>query len=358
MFKSFAIIALLFQAAVTTAEDRTTIGVQTALSGGASTYGLDIRDGLLFANEDLGGGRYNFIFEDDRCDPKTAISAARKLVDVDKVKYVLGVACSGALLAAAPIYESAKVLTISPSASAAQVSNAGKYIYRTWLSDKMAASKLYGFIVNRHKKLGIVTEETEYAQGFLDGFSANSSGSHLEIENEFFQTAETDFRSLLLRLKNKTIDGLFLNTQTELTFLAALKQVRELKISLPIYSAYWGAAAEFLKTSGALANGVLVVDAPLADDLVNNEGKELLARFKKKYGNPRYGDILVLTSYEAFRAMKMAIECGSDSLKYLDSATFKGSFGDWSFDQNGDLAGFSFVLKVIRDSRAERLQEK
>ena len=48
------------------AQERVKIGVSTALSGDAATYGLDIKDALLFANEKLTDNSYELVFEDDR----------------------------------------------------------------------------------------------------------------------------------------------------------------------------------------------------------------------------------------------------------------------------------------------------
>lgn len=67
------------------------IGVQTSLTDDAATFGADIRNALELARDQLApGGRYEFIYEDERCDPAAGVKAAQKLSSIDKVKYVLG----------------------------------------------------------------------------------------------------------------------------------------------------------------------------------------------------------------------------------------------------------------------------
>lgn len=83
-------------------EEKIKFGVSTALTGEAASYGIDLKNALVFANDRLGQGRYEFVFEDDKCNGKDAVVAARRLIDVHKVKYVIGFACSSTILSTAP----------------------------------------------------------------------------------------------------------------------------------------------------------------------------------------------------------------------------------------------------------------
>ena len=73
------------------------IGVILPLSGNVSAYGEDVRDALLFANENLAGGKFEFIFEDDHCNGKEAVTAAAKLISQDKIKYGI-VVCTESMI--------------------------------------------------------------------------------------------------------------------------------------------------------------------------------------------------------------------------------------------------------------------
>jgi len=120
-----AAFMLLAVGACTVRADTIKLGVSSALSGDAATYGLDIKDALLFANQKYGDGRYEFVFEDDRCSGRDAVSVAHKLIDIDKVDAVLGFACSGAALAALPIYEKAHIPVMVTTASSPKIRDAG-----------------------------------------------------------------------------------------------------------------------------------------------------------------------------------------------------------------------------------------
>ncbi len=342
-------------AGVAFAADRFKIGVSTALTGNAATYGADIRSSLLFANEELAGGKYSFDFQDDACTGTAAVNVAHKLVDVEKIQYVIGFACSGALLSAANIYEKAKVIVISPSASAAAISQAGDYIFRTWMSDAAAGRKLFESMAPRYKIVGVISEETDYAQGFLKSFQDGNNDSRVKVVNENFLTNDVDYKASLLRLKGKGIEALFINSQTEATFLTVLKQVRNLKIDLPIYGVYWPGSEALRDVAGSLMEGVIFVDLPFSDDVLSVDGKAVLARFKAKYGKLNFGDMLFVFSFEAFRALHQAIHSGDDIRHYLYNTKFHGILGDWWFNKDGDIQGVDFAMKMIKGGKVTKL---
>ncbi|MDC0357829.1 ABC transporter substrate-binding protein [Oligoflexia bacterium] len=331
------------------------IGVSTALTGNASTYGIDIKNALLFANKKLTGGRYQLIIEDDRCSGQGAATIAHKLINVDRVKFVLGFACSSTVLASAPIYEKAEVIAISASAAAEAISQAGDFIFRTWPSDVVTVRLLHNYISSHHKVLGIVSEETEYAQGLLRSLQEKTRGSHLKLVSETFLTNDTGLRSVFEKMRQNKIDGMFLNSQSERTFLALLKQLRELGLTVPVYGVYWPGSPTFLNQAGKLADGIIYVDAPTVEEVLDPQGKALYEEFLREYGPPQYSGILFATAFESFRAMHSVIESGADPRKHLYTTKFQGLFGEYAFDKNGDIVGMPMMLKRIEGGKIKSL---
>lgn len=333
--------------------DRIKIGVSTALTGNAASYGIDLKNTIIFANEKLAADRYDLIIEDDRCSGRDAASVAQRFVNVLHLKYVAGFACSSTVLSTAKVYNNAGAVAMVMSASAADISKVG--VFRTAPSDRDAARALYAYLVSKHKNIGVLSEQTDFAQGFLRSLAENNNDNSLMFHNENYFTDALDFRSMLIKLKGKNIDGLFINSQTEVTFLAALKQVKEMKISLPLFGAYWPGSPAFLEKAGTMGEGVIFVDWPSVRDLVSDDGLILFREFESKFGRMNSVESLFVTGYEGFRALHQAILSGQDARAYLHSTKFHGLIGDWSFDKNGDIEGLSFVMKVVRGGKAERL---
>lgn len=337
------------------AQEKIKIGVSSALTGNASTYGIDLKNSIIFANEKLTNNSYQLEFEDDKCSGKDAVTVAHRLLNFQNIKYLAGFACSGAVLSTAKIYEKANTLTMVMVASASDIAKAGDFIFRTWPSDEKAAEKLYKYVSTKHKVFGILSEQTDYAQGFLNSFSRHNDSSKFLLVNENFNTETLDLRSILLKLKSKNIDGLFINSQSESTLLTGLKQAKEIGISAPLYSAYFGGSPSFLNNAKEMANGMIVVDPPSVTDVSNPEGLALYSDFKKQFGEMKSVELIFITAFEGIRAIHEAIKSGQEPRKYLYSAKFHGLFGDWWFDQNGEIQGLDFVLKIIKDGKVEKL---
>ena len=75
------------------------IGVMLALTGDAAAYGLPEQQAIKIAIDEINskgginGKKLVPIYEDGKCNPKDGNSAAQKLINVDKVKVIIGGSC-------------------------------------------------------------------------------------------------------------------------------------------------------------------------------------------------------------------------------------------------------------------------
>ena len=120
--------------------DTIKIGIVAPLSGPIADYGKSIVLALRIAAEDvdwkINDEKIEFIVEDGKCNPKEATSAFNKLINIDKVDFVVGGFCSSETLAASEISNLSKTIVISPSSSSPKIRSAGKYMFSVYnLSD-------------------------------------------------------------------------------------------------------------------------------------------------------------------------------------------------------------------------------
>ncbi len=322
------------------------IGVIGPLSGPVASWGNDARNALEFAREKFPNQNIEVLYEDDQCLGKNAVTAAHKLQSVDHVDVVF-VICTEALISVAPIFESGKTLVITPVASGPAVSELGDYIFRMWPSDQFAAEKLYGHIARKSKFVGMLTEERGYPQEFEKAFLKAAPSGPLKIDAQTFSTDTTDFRTLLLKVRRKGADSLFLNTGSDKSFAAIVKQLHELKWNLPVYGAYMPASAEFVKLAGPLAEGIEYVDAPTAATALNPGGMELYKEFEAKFGAPQSSPFVFASTVEAYRRAAALTSEKSGWRNELYSGKFDGIIGAYSFDKNGDIQGVRHVMMRI-----------
>ena len=112
------------------------------------------------------GRPLELIVEDSKCTAQDAITAYRKLTDVDGVKIILGTSCSGAMLGAAPLAEADGVILFSGLASNPDIANAGDYIFRTQISDvEVGIATGNALWTDGVRALATITETTDYAEG-------------------------------------------------------------------------------------------------------------------------------------------------------------------------------------------------
>jgi branched-chain amino acid transport system substrate-binding protein len=107
------------------------IGDASPLTGPISWVGAQYLAGTELAVADLNatggvlGEQVQLVSVDDACATEQAVAAARKLIS-DGVVFVVGHVCSGAAIAAAPLYEAASVTMMSASATNPRLTEEGR----------------------------------------------------------------------------------------------------------------------------------------------------------------------------------------------------------------------------------------
>src|SRR3989344_8762822 len=91
------------------------IGVVAPLTGPVADYGEEIRKGIISAN--IASSSIQFVFEDDKCDPKEAVSAFKKLTEFEKVQFIIGPACGSPQEAIVPLLKNKSILAVVPVAA-------------------------------------------------------------------------------------------------------------------------------------------------------------------------------------------------------------------------------------------------
>ncbi len=345
------ILILLALTTSAQSQEKIKIGVSVPLSGVAASYGTDIKNALVFANEKIANNAYELIIEDDQCLDKEAVTIAHKLVDIDQVKYVLGFGCSGTVLASAPIYEKAGVIVIASGTGAPLISNAGDYIFRTKPSLNIAGQKLAEDMRTKFKKVGVLTEETAYCQGLTDALIQSAESTSLKVINENFLPQTADFRSTLLRLKAKGSEAIFINPQGDPTYITIYKQLRSMNWNIPVYGTFQPSALSFLDAFGNKADGIVFADVPFNEDTLNENGLKIYREFTDRFGSAKSGEHFITFSYLAFNTLHEAILSKENIKDYLYKTKFTGIFDEYSFDKNGDILSdkITYGLKIIKN---------
>ena len=99
------------------------VAILAPLSGPVPTFGVSTRDGALLAIQEWNdkGGVLGMkivpVVEDSQCTPDPAVNAANKVIDQDKVHYIIGEVCSKASIPVSEIVNQKHVVQISPTST-------------------------------------------------------------------------------------------------------------------------------------------------------------------------------------------------------------------------------------------------
>ena len=350
-------------------EDVFRIGVMESLTGAGETYGTVANQAKQMAADEINaaggvnGRRLELVVEDSQCNAQSAITAYKKLTEVEDVKIILGTSCSGAMLGAAPLAEADGVILFSGLASSPDIAQAGDYIFRTQISDVQVGIATGNVLwADGIRTLATITETTDYAEGVrrtsVEQFEKRGG---TVVAAERYGSEVTDFRSQLTKLFAVNPDALHIAPQSEFAAGTIIKQARELGYEGPIYAETISVGTTALEVAGDAATGMKAITADLDPD--NEKGQEVLANFRERY------DYVTLPWHlgSAYDNVYIAAEClkqtndDQDADGFRDcmyAITWSGAIGDnYSFDSNGEVVGLSRVVVEVLPV-AERSAER
>lgn len=324
----------------------------------AGDTGADIANGFKLALADrdtIAGKKVEIIFEDDGCDPKKAASAANKLINIDRVKILVSGVCSGSTLAAAPIAEQNKVILFTPVSTSPKITDAGDYVFRTSASSIKTAQAASGLLDTfGYRKIAVLFEAADYTVGWKDAFIKEFTAvpGNSIVTTESVVSTDTDLKTQLLKIAQSKPDAVMFVLNSTVTLNSAIKQMRDLKIDLPVIgNEYMGVRP--------------IVENPLAEGMFaslysyDSDAPKLVAllkRYKDTYGNLPSTEIYPALAYDGFNVLMDAIEaCGGDDPECVKAALYKtagyqGISGLITIDKNGDTER-RFTLKEIKGGK-------
>jgi branched-chain amino acid transport system substrate-binding protein len=248
------------------------IGFASAMSGPAAITGEGVRWGATLAVEELNakggimGRKIEAYFADNKATPGEAVSAVRKLADVDRVDVIIGQTHSGACLGAMPVVKEIGVPMVIEACSHPKIremsgKGGNEWTFRVALDDEIMAYTFARYMA-RHgvKSSSILAMNNDFGRGAANAYEAAFKKSNITlVSTEFFDPGQPDYRPVITRIKRagpETILGVILASDGA----PFMRQYRELGLTQKIYSRGSLASAEFLhqvKDNPTIGDGVV-----------------------------------------------------------------------------------------------------
>lgn len=271
-----SIILSQFTVVAAVADSSVTIGVITDLSGVASYYGEQTRVGVTMAARQLEaqGKRVKVIIEDSSLDTKKGISAAQKLLFVDKVDAVYVDFTPIATAVSAVVERSGKLLFYSAAAESIVRNN--KHAFKSYQNYSQGCRAVAEqFKRQGIKQMGVLKAEAEYGELCSGGVKEVYPDS-IELSYQRGDVLTTQLLTLKRLGVEAVINGCFEGDLVN-TFHAAQK----LNYSLLVGSAEDTMTPELMRrfgsqTDGSLTFGLVRIPHSLAAEARKIPGGERL----------------------------------------------------------------------------------
>lgn len=338
-------------------------------SGPNESLGVDSRNGVEIALEDYGdimGFPVELQSEDSGCSAEGGQTVAQKLASDNTIVGIIGHSCSSSCTPAAPIYDAAGMVMISPSCTAPSLTGENHLpsFLRTAHNDITQGRVMAEYVFN---DLGLTSAATvhdgspyaeQLQQVFADVFT--ELGGEITAQ-EAINVGDTDMRPVLNSIAATSpellyypiliAEGGFLTIQAkETTGLEDIQLVVADSMLSSDFVVVAGDASEGIKLTGP--------DISFADETYS----KLLIRYKEKFGGSPPAAFHA-HAYDATGMLLSAIEAvakvDSDGTMFIGrqairdvlyaDASYHGITGDLVCNENGDCANQKIVVNEIKN---------
>jgi branched-chain amino acid transport system substrate-binding protein len=338
--------ALALVAGPAAAQDKVKIGFVSTFSGPTAVIGNDMRNSFELALDHLGrkiGGKaVEVIYEDDTQKPEVGLQKTQKLIQSDKVDFVVGYIWSNVLLASyKPVVESNTFL-IGANAGPHQLAgeNCSPYFFSTsWQNDQ--TPQAVGLYMNKKGVKSAYLIGPNYAAGkdMLAGVASTFKGKVIGQDLTKWPD-QLDFSAELSKARASGAEAIFAfyPGAAGVQFLNQYVQ-SGLKGTIPLYTAYTIDELT-LPRQGDAALGVPGAQE-WVNDLPNDQNRKFVADFRKKHADIPGPTFYGAQSYDAAMLIDSAVKGTKGNLSdknalraELKKANFKSVRGNFKYGNN------------------------
>lgn len=324
------------------------IGADLSLTGLASQDGESIKSGLELARADLEakGVNVEVIYQDDKTEPKTTVSAIQAL-NLQKVQAIIGPTWSYLGDAGVPIADQLKIVTIQPANTSEYVSARSPYSFFTVVKVARLVDPLTAWFKQSDKKrVAIIRNQGswyEVVEKAVEDAAKNAGVQVVYKESLEFGTADSSMATIMTKVKAAKPDLIFNEMDDDKGVTSFFNKTNQLGIVADVMSVTTALGRQITNGNAHLSTGAsLYIAVPKTSDAFN-------AKYQAAYSTPAqpYAD----RAYDSLMLLVDAIQNrGETPLNtYLSTKTdYQGYLGQYKFDQNGDISGGEWVVNKLK----------
>jgi branched-chain amino acid transport system substrate-binding protein len=305
---------------------------------------------LINRNGGIGGRLVQIVIANDDNDPAIAKQIATALVQDSSILGVIGHNSSEASLMAAPIYQQAGMVMISPTSTANALSGFGSYIFRTTPSTRVTADTLADYVVNVARRTRVTVcaaSKDKASKSFKEEFAwslAQNGGKLTNVDCDF-SAANFNPTQVPSQAISAGSDALLL-APSLYTLNQATDVIRANNGRLPLFGNQTTYVFDTLQRGQSEVNGMVLAVPWFPQETASNT---FISESKRLWG--AVGNWRTAMAFDAMQALAEGLKAGQsrDQLSRTLSSTnfsFKGATGIVEFLPSGDRSLRAALVQV------------
>jgi len=255
------------------AADPIKVGLSGPFTGGSSSMGVSMRDGVKLAVAEINkaggvlGREIQLVERDDEAKNEVGVQVAQELISKEGVVATLGYINTGVALGSQRFYQEAEIPVINNVATGSIVTKQfvggdfkNNYVFRNAANDTIQSSMIAGEAVTKQgfKKPAILADSTNYGKlGTTDLTAALAKLNVTPVATEKFNIGDTDMTAQVLRAKEAGADVILTYAiGPELAQIA--NSMAKLGWKVPMIGSWALSMASFIDTAGANGDGAMM----------------------------------------------------------------------------------------------------
>lgn len=314
--------------------------------GALTKQGIDLAVDEINAAGGIDGRQLKVIERDDGGDGATAARVAQEFVSNRDIVGVVGHVTSGAMVAAAKVYDG-HLAAVATSATSPDLTGISPWVFRVISSDSTNGALIAHFASSIGRcHAAILYENDAYGRGLADAFRRNFLGTVVSMDP--ISGGTTDLEPYISYYRTKHPEIVFV-AGVDVTGIAALREAHRQHLAAD----FIGGDGWSTITADTAASEGAYVGTPFTAEDPRPEAQRFVAAFKARYGT--VPDANAALGYDATHLIAKAIaDAGADRAAvrdYLASLTeataYPGVTGAISFLKSGDPATPSFHITRV-----------
>ena len=316
--------------------------------GAMNRRGIELALAEINARPERRNAPIRILFRDDGGDGTRAAAIAQEFIDSAKVLAVIGHVNSGAMVAAARVYDG-HLPAVATTASSPALTGISSWTFRVISSDSANGLDIARHAMKLgHRRAAVLYENNSYGRGLTDAFQRGFKGEIVSAD-PIAEGSTQDLEPFVTYFKRKDVDLVFV-AGTGASGIDFLREARKQDLRADLVG---GDGWTVLASDTTLAEGILV-GAPFTASDKREEARRFVDRFRARYAMTPDGNAAL--AYDATMVVADAVaKAGHDRAairEYLATLAARGGYpgvtGTIGFSPQGDPVGKAIVMTRVR----------